>query len=362
MRSLLRVAAIVGALLLPLAAQAQKVESPAPSAAAVAQEQALQTAMESYAAKAVEVLAASALPRERWIAGMMLQGDALRAAEQPNQAAALRARSQQLLDGAIKAGRDDTTLLFWAMLDPPVNESEDPKVLAVARSQIAERLRELEPDNAVVWLGTLPARDAPGAIPVAIEVLGKAAAAQRFDTHFAKSMRALISAFEKVPPPKPWPDTRSLPGWEGVQPADVQVVMAVGVASALAMPYLVATQWWCTGNSAEHPWMEDCRKLAQIMITHSDSIVPHSLGLGLVAQLYPAESEQAKKALAQRRELAWVIENGMQKVGPGQPVSFATWRGAWAKPDATELSVARAALKAQGLAMLPPADFVPAWD
>jgi hypothetical protein len=175
-------------------------------------------------------------------------------------------------------------------------------------------------------------------------------------------MRALLNAFGRVPLPVGWPDTSQLKGWEQVKATDVQVIMAVGVSSAMAMPYLVGIQWWCDGNSAEHPWLPDCRKLVQNMAEHSDSIVPYSLALALAGKLHGAESPEAARAQVQRRELAWVIENGMQRVGPGQPVAFADWRKAWMQPGATELSVSRAMLAAQGLPPKPPEDFVPAWD
>ncbi|MCB1611391.1 MAG: hypothetical protein KDI60_06475, partial [Xanthomonadales bacterium] len=65
---------------------------------------------------------------------------------------------------------------------------------------------------------------------------------------------------------------------------------------------------------------------------------------------------------AQRRELAWLVERGLQRVGPGQPISFAQWRQFWSQPGANEISVARALVKAQKLPATPPDDFVPAWD
>jgi hypothetical protein len=138
--------------------------------------------------------------------------------------------------------------------------------------------------------------------------------------------------------------------------------MAVGLSSSMTMPYLVGLQWWCDGNSAEHPWLPDCRRLVRTMTEHSDSIIPHSMALALTAKLYGADSAEATRALAQRRELAWLVENGMQRVGPGQPVAFADWRKAWLKPGANELSVAREIVAIQGLSVRPPDDFVPAWD
>lgn len=319
----------------------------------------LEAAMEEYTGRAVERLAASPSPRERWIAGLLLLDQSMRAGDRSD---ALRERAQGLLDAALKAGQDDATLLFWALLDPPVRKTAGAAATAQARLAMLARLQQLEPDNAVVWIGTLPARDAAGAIPLAIEALRRAAGAKRFDTHFSTSMRMLVNSLQKVPLPDEWPETDELPGWEGVRREDLPVILAVGVGNALAMPYLVTLQWWCGGNSSEHPWLADCRTLARRMVEHSDSIVTHSLGLALELQLYPADSEALRRAQQQRRDLAWLVESGMQRVGPGKPVSFGEWRRAWSAPGATELSVARALVKAQGLPASPPADFVPAWD
>jgi hypothetical protein len=325
-------------------------------------EQQVERAMTAYADAAIEAFATSTSARERWIGGMMLADKALRSGASDEDAAALNARAQSLFDSARADAGKDPTLLFWVMFDPPVRGQSDSQAMAQARLQVLAQLQQLEPDNAVVWLANLPARDLPGSIPIAIEMLARAAAAKRFDTHFAATMRALLSAFGRVPLPIGWPDTRQLKGWEQVEATDVQVIMAVGVSSAMAMPYLVGIQWWCDGNSAEHPWLPDCRKLVQTMTERSDSIVPHSLALALAGKLHGADSAEAARARVQRRELAWLIENGMQRVGPGQPVTFSEWRKAWMKPGASELSVSRAMLAAQGLPATPPDDFVPAWD
>lgn len=334
----------------------------APVTSELSVEQRLERVTADYAARAAELLATSKSPRERWIAGLMLLGEAMRTSDSAERSMELQTRGQKLLEQALKDGKDDATLLFWAILDPPLADRSNDAAMAQARSDMAIRLQQLEPDNAVVWLGTLPPRDAAGAIPIAIEMLAKAAAAKRFDTHFASSMRMLLGAFARVPLPEDWPDTSALPGWEGVERADLQVIMAVGISSTLAMPYLVSSQWWCGGNSSEQPWLDDCRKLADLMVQHSDSIVPRSLGLAIQAQLHAADSDQLERATAQRRELAWLVENGLQHVGPGQPLSFGQWRKAWSRPKATEISVARELVKLQRLPVNPPDDFVPAWD
>lgn len=348
-------------LALVLWASAQMANAAEPPPATPATEQQLEAAMAVYAESAMETLAASEAPRERWIAGLMLMGEAMRGGGSGTDADAMRERAQKLLEGALAAGEDDPTLLFWAILDPPVRDSGDSDGLAAARLKLALQLQRLEPENAVVWIGALPPREAPGEIPNAIDLLHKAATATRFDTHFATSMRMLIEAFGRVPLPQAWPDTSALAGWEGVDRADVQVIMAVGVASSMAMPYLAALQSWC-GNSDEQPWLDDCRALAQLMVDESDSIVPRSQDMALLASLNPPDSDAAKQAKALRRELAWVVENGLQRVGPGQPLSFGVWRSAWTQPGANELTVARAMVEAQGLPLSPPADFVPAWD
>lgn len=355
----------LGGLALGLAATAAEVEVPsgAPvNSVEMPLEQRLEQALKAYADSAIETFAASASARERWIAGLMLADKAMRGGALDEAAAALNTRAQTLFDSALEDAAKDTTLLFWVLFDPPVRGQQDGAVWAQARLQILTQLQRLEPDNAVVWLANLPRRDEPDAIPMASDMLAQAAAGKRFDTHFVSSMGALLDAFEHVPVPKDWPDTRQLPGWEKVRPEDVRVIMAVGVGSALAMPYLVGVQSWCDGNSAVQPWLGDCRKLAQTMVERSDSIVPYSLALALIGKLHAADSAHARRAVVLRRELAWVVEQGMQQVGPGKPVAFSVWRELWQAPQATELTVARGLVAAQGLPADPPDDFVPAWD
>lgn len=369
----LRVSALAIAMLLagscpaaetaPASAAASTTSAPVPgNSVEMPLEQRLERAMKGFADAAIETFAASSSARERWIAGLMLADKAMRSGASDEVAAALSARAQTLFDSTLDDAAKDSTLLFWVLFDPPLRGQQEGAVWAQARLKILGQLQKLEPDNAVVWLANLPRRDDPGAIPIAIEMLAQAAASKRFETHFASSMRALLSAFDRVPLPKDWPDTSQLAGWEKVRPEDVRVIMAVGVGSALAMPYLVGVQWWCDGNSAEHPWLPDCRKLVHSMVERSDAIVPYSLALALSGKLHPADSDEARHALKLRRNLAWVVEKGMQQVGPGQPVSFAVWRKSWQKPGATELSVARDLVAAQKLPPEPPADFVPAWD
>jgi hypothetical protein len=341
---------------LPL--QAQKL---APAADASVSER-LEQSMASYAESAIELLAASKAPRERWIAGLMLVGSAMNNGQNAEQSEIMLARGQALLKQALVDGKDDATLIFWAILDPPTVDRRNADAVMRERIAMTARLQQLEPDNAVVWLGALPPRSEAGAIPIAAEFLAKAGAAKHFDTHFASSMQMLLKAFGRVPLPKDWPDTSSLPAYDGVSRSDLPVIMAVGIASGIAMPYLVAAQWWCGGNADEHPWLDDCRKLANTMVEHSDSIVPRSLGLALQEQLYKPGTAGAGRAQAQRRELAWLVERGLQRVGPGQPVSFAQWRQFWSQPGANEISVARALVKAQKLPASPPDDFIPAWD
>ncbi|HWS28187.1 MAG TPA: hypothetical protein VN259_16625 [Xanthomonadales bacterium] len=325
-------------------------------------EQRLERAMIAFADAAIETLAASSSARERWIAGLMLADMAVRSGAADDAVNALNTRAQSLFDSTLEDAAKDPTLLFWVLFDPPVRGQQDAEVWAQARLKVLTQLQKLEPDNAVVWLANLPAREDPGAIPDAVDMLARAAASQGFDTHFASSMRALLSAFERVPLPPDWPDTRELAGWEKVRPEDVRVIMAVGVGSALAMPYLAGVQSWCDGSSAGQPWLPDCRTLMRTMIERSDAIVPYSLALALSSKLHPVDSDEARHAVMLRRQLAWVVEQGMQQVGPGQPVSFGVWRKAWQKPGATELSVARELVAAQNLSPEPPADFVPAWD
>lgn len=322
---------------------------------------ALDQAFADYARRAIALLSVSDSPRERWVAGLMLLGDAARASASMEESLALRNRAHDLFNAALRDGADDPVLLIWAALDPPSREEIDNDELAAARLQLVRQLQVLEPDNAVAWVAMLPAREAPGGIPVAIELLHKAADAKRFDTHFSASMQMLIAAYSRVPAPDPWPDTTGAPAWANTGPQDLPVIMAVGVASALAMPYLAELGNWC-GDAQQQPWLEDCQRLAVLMVDGSEAIEARSLGVSLMTRTAAADSAPAQRADSLRRQMAWEVEMGLQRVGPGQPISFVQWRQAWDAPGANELTVATALLKVQDLPAQAPADYVPAWE
>lgn len=357
----MRIAALLAGLCVAWVACADAQDVPPPAAQAPALEAELDRAFADYAQRAIKTLAASDSARERWVAGLMLLGDAARAADSMEQATALRTRAHGLFDAALQDGADDPVLLVWAALDPPTREEISDADLAAARLKLLVRLQTLEPDNAVPWVAMLPDRGQPGTIPEAMELLQKAAQAHRFDTHFSASMRMLIQAYDQVPLPEHWPDTSGEAAWAQTGREDLPVLMAVGVASALAMPYLETLSSWCTETDGQ-PWREACASIAQTMVSDSDSMVARSLGVSLQTRLAAADSPAHSEALALRRQLAWEVEMGLQHVGPGQPVSFAQWRQAWDMPAANELTVARALLKLQQLPPEPPADYAPAWD
>lgn len=321
----------------------------------------LETVVAAHALRVAETLAASEMPRERWIGGLLLASEAM-GGDDPAQASAREARAYQLLESSLIEGGDDATLLFWAVLDPPLRDRSNGDAMARERMRLIERLQALEPDNAVVWLATMPPPEAPNALPEALAALRKAASAPRFDTHFAASMQMLLAAIEKVPPPDNWPDTRGIPGWDGIAGEDLATIMAVGIAAGLSMPYLLQVSRWCRVDAHDTLWRDDCRKLGKHMAEDSDSIVPVSLGLALLGRLYAESGPEGRLVRERRRQLAWWMEQGLQQVGPGRAVSYRAWRKAWAAEGADELSVARALLAEQGLPPDPPAGFVPGWE
>ena len=331
---------------------------PAPISAA---ETKIDAAFADFSARSIEMLSQSKSPRDRWTAAWMLLGDATRATAEAARAAALRARADLLFAQALKDGIDDPVLLSWALLDPPVAPGADAKTLATARLVILERMRKLEPDNAMVWVAALPEFGKPGTVPEGMRLLAKAAGSKRFDTHFGDSLRTLIHAYDRVPPPTDWPETKGLEGWDGMQAQDLAAVMAVGVANAVSMPYLSEVNTWCQDGKA-HPWLEECQKLAKLMTENSDALVVKSLGINLLGKLTEPTAVESKRIQSMRRDLAYVAEMGMQKVGPGQPISYRAWHDAWSVKSATEISVGRALLKLQGLPENAPASYVPAWD
>ena len=355
MRLSFLVSTLILVLAAPLTAVAQMRVAPEDAA------ERIDAAFADYTARAIETLASSDSPRDRWTAAWMLLGEVARASADAPRAAVLRKRADGLFASALKDGSADPLVLSWALLDPPVDAGADARNTATARLVILDRMRKIEPENAMVWVAAMPGFGQPGTVPEGMRLLAKAAAAKRFDTHFGDSLRELIGAFDRVPPPKVWPETKGLKGWDGLRAEDVPAVMAVGIANAVAMPYLAEVNTWCQ-DARVHPWLEDCRKLAKLMTQHSDTLVVKSLGINLLSKLADPGEAEAKRLAKLRRNLAWVAEMGMQQVGPGQPISYHDWHKAWSAKGATEESVGRALLKLQKLPVTPPASYVPAWD
>ncbi len=339
----------------PLAALAQALVPP-PDA-----EERIAAAFADFSARAIEMLAVSESPRERWTAAWMLLGEAARASADEARAAALRSRADALFGAALADGQDDPLVLSWALLDPPVEAGADAREVATARLVILERMRKLEPDNAMVWVAAMPEFGEPGVHREGLSLLKKAAAGKRFDTHFGDSLRELIRVYDRVPLPPDWPETHGLKGWDGMRAEDVPAVMAVGVASAVSMPYLAEVGSWCA-EARVHPWFEACRALAALMSDRGDALMVKSLGISLLAKLADPGDAESARIETLRRNLAWVAEMGMQKVGPGKPVGFRDWHAAWSAKGATEESVGRALLKLQKLPETAPASYVPARD
>lgn len=324
-------------------------------------EERIEAAFADFTQRAIEVLAVSKSSRERWTAAWMLLGEATRASGDESLAASLRSQADALFEKALADAKDDPLVLSWALLDPPVAAGANALDVATARLGILERLRKLEPDNAMVWVASMPEFGNPDAHPEGQALLKKAAGATRFDAHFGDSLRTLVRAYRRIPPPQNWPETYGLAGWEGMRADDLPAVMAVGVAKAVTMPYLADVNAWCIEARA-HPWLAECRSLATLMAARGDALVVKSLGISLLAKLSDPGDAEAERIATLRRNLAWLAEMGMQKVGPGQPLSFRDWQQAWTADGATEESVGRALLELQGLPKTAPADYVAPWD
>ena len=321
----------------------------------------IERAFADFSTRAVETLSASNSPRDRWTAAWMLLGEATRASSDAAQAKALRARAKTLFEAALNDGIEDPVVLSWALLDPPVPEGASAQSIATARLIILEKMRQIEPDNGMVWIAALPGYGEPGGVSEGIRLLGKAAKAERFDSHFSESLRELVLAYSRIPPPAQWPDTTGVPGWEGMQAQDVAAVMAVGVANAVSMPYLAEVHAWCK-DSEPQPWFDDCVKLARLMGEKGDALVVRSLGIGMLTQLSASSAKETARISTLRRNLGWIAERGMQKVGPGSAISYSQWLKAWSAPQADEFSVGKALLRLQKLPETAPKSYLPAWE
>ena len=269
------------------------------------------------------------------------------------------ADSQLQRDHLIRRARvaaGDDALVWWSLAgDCPASAS------ACDRASALERLREIEPDNALVWLVDLP-KDSSETAAAVDAALAQAALATRFDTHFVERAARYAEVLATVEPSAALLD--AVPA-EFMVPATadgVQTMLALGFALAEATLPTSPVMSACRDAADEGATgrLADCRKIARVLGDASDSLVGASMGTKLRGMLATPGAELEEAELA-KRKLDWLMLAGgeLQAGNEVSPLFAAEMLARWRKPGATELSMLQDLLRDHGVPLDPPADWMP---
>lgn len=267
----------------------------------------------------------------------------------------------QLIHRARRLAGDDA-LVWWSLAyDCPASAAACDRTAALAR------LREIDPDNALVWLVDLPGGtpDDAAALDATLE---QAARATRFDMHYVE--RAARYA-ELLGPIEPSASLLAAIPTEFLVPATadgVQMMVALGFVLGQSVPAITPITNTCKAAAA-HPGSArhtSCRAIAGTLASTSDSLLGARIGSNLQLAL-AAPGAERDAAGATQRKLAWLWEAGaeLQSSGADDPVFTAEQLARWRTPGATELSMLRDLLRDQGVPLDPPTDWTPvstAWQ
>jgi hypothetical protein len=197
------------------------------------------------------------------------------------------------------------------------------------------RLRALDPGEGSAWMGTL-ARTAAGTPQFAAAFAG-AAGSERVDIYWSPLIVHVAQALMR---------TRTMEDGEAV-------VLAIGLGAAQAIPPFRQLVRPCKDVSQPEN-LGTCRRLSAAL-RHGDSFLVESLGLSIARRLWPASSDEYRKATEETRVLhyrlrtlgAWVPDL-TSEAGANRYLGFLA-------SHRTEQEAVVADLVARGISPSPPA-------
>lgn len=188
----------------------------------------------------------------------------------------------QLVLWAVAAAPARTDLAWLALASCIAVESCDVTPLEA-------RLRAADPGNGAAWMGTV-AR-APAGSPQLNAGIAGIAGSERFDIYWNPLLVHTADALKR---------TKTMEDHEALG-------LALGLGSALAIPALQPMSRACKDAPVARP--EDvsaCRKLSTVL-RHGDTYIVESLGLSMAQRLWPASSEEYRRATDEKRVLWYRI-------------------------------------------------------
>lgn len=164
-----------------------------------------------------------------------------------------------------------------------------------------DALTRIEPDNAAPWMLALAAATRRGDVAAVDDALARMAESRRFDDHFADTVHAWISVYDRYPPP-------SAPADESYG-YDPGFVAAFAHAAAVAMPsyqHIVAA---CKPSAEPEIGVhraQRCEKTGHLMLYRGTTLIARRIGFVLVRNLGVLDDADR----AADRDLDWYRFNG----------------------------------------------------
>ncbi len=273
---------------------------------------------------------------------------------------------------ALARGGDDPLVYALLMMAPDGDAAPEREVSESAsigqkwRTDVARRWRVSDPDNlASIWASHLRntttvegdrAADAPRpAMTIDPTFFADARRATKYDTAYDDIARLMIAAMRRHPPSEAmWKNMR---GEQSVSHDAYAANLGLNmwVSNMPAFQHMVMS---CKGESlAFQQRREDCRHIAELMATHSDTLIARLIGIAIGR--YSARDAADKQAFAaQRRTIDWQmaqwrLANEADTANEGE--RFAALISTHA--DISESEIMRRTIEMAGLPLEPPQDW-----
>ena len=299
-----------------------------------------------YWQRVASVLQDSDVVRERALAAQLFafEGKPRRAAEQGRQPDSPREALARQLIADVDRSDDAVALAVAAQAGAALAD----KALVVASMQ---RWRSLEQDNLAPLLFS--------SMPVD-ELLVAARAATRYQSHGYDQVRLMSDAFQRVPISR---EETGADAWKEYPSAELRAgVAAFAIWAAQAFPSLRLLTEACRDEALEATPTRraDCLHVARTLANHSDNLLMAGMGIGMLKRAANT-SEDIALANTLARNHAWQqhkyhellsSQRGTAQEAKGMLRLLRT------PAIDSEIQLLEAALREQGISLLPPQDWV----
>ena len=299
-----------------------------------------------YFQRVATVLQDSKVVRERALAAQLfaLEGKPRRATEQGRQAdSPPQALARQLIADVDRS--DDAVALSVAA---QAGAALADKALVTASTQ---RWRSLEQDNLAPLLFS--------AMPVD-ELLVASRKATRYQSHGYDQVRLMSDAFQRVPTSR---QETGATAWQEYPSAELRAgVAAFAIWAAQSFPSLQPLTNACRDAAlqATPTRRADCLHMARTLASHSDNLLMAGMGIGMLERAANTPEDKALAATLARNH-AWQQHQYFEVLSSqrGTVQEAEGMLRLLQSPDMdSEIELREAALRKQGISLLPPQDWV----